>query len=273
MRERFIVRDADRIKMNLYYADGGRQVGPIDKNELQSLIKAKKINSQTLVWQPGMENWEELGLFVRRKSQSSSRSIQAAAVAAPTSRQSVCAECGQAFAQDDMIRFTDAWVCAACKPILVQKIKEGVTIAGVMEYAGFWIRLGAWFIDWIILAIASTIVYLPVSFTGIFSIDQPATFAIIQVLSTLFNFLIPAAFDTWFVGKYAATPGKMACKLKVVMADGGRVSFARAVGRHFAKYISGLVLGIGYIMVGFDDQKRSLHDRICDTRVIKSGEI
>ena len=129
--------------MNLYYADEGRQVGPIDKNELQSLIKARKINSQTLVWQPGMEKWEELGLFVRRKTQSGSRSIQPAP-AVTTTRQSVCSECGRAFAEDDMIRFADTWVCAACKPILVQKIKEGVTIAGVMEYAGFWIRLGAW---------------------------------------------------------------------------------------------------------------------------------
>jgi uncharacterized RDD family membrane protein YckC len=272
MRDRFKVWKPDRIKMNLYYANGGRQVGPIAKNELQSLIKARKINSQTLVWQPGMEKWEELGLFVRRRTQNGSRSIRSAARAGAI-RQSVCSECGGTFAEDNMIRFADAWICAACKPILVQKIKEGVTVAGVMQYAGFWIRLGAWFIDWIILVIASTLVYLPLSFAGLFSFDQPAAFAVIQLFSTILNFIIPAAFDTWFVGKYAATPGKMACKLRVVLADGGRVSFARAMGRHFAKYISGLILGIGYIMAGFDDQKRALHDRICDTRVIKAGEL
>ena len=43
--------------MQLYYADGDRQIGPIDKAELQSLIKAKKIDSKTLVWQPGMTEW------------------------------------------------------------------------------------------------------------------------------------------------------------------------------------------------------------------------
>ena len=96
---------------------------------------------------------------------------------------------------------------------------------------------------------------------------------VILPLMMIFQYVIPAAYDTWFIGKFAATPGKMACKLKVVMAEGGRVSFARAIGRHFAKYISGLILGIGYIMAGFDEQKRTLHDRICDTRVIKSGEI
>jgi uncharacterized RDD family membrane protein YckC len=185
-------------------------------------------------------------------------------------QQSLCIECGQAFAEDDMIRFEDAWVCATCKQIFVQKIKEGVTVAGAMDYAGFWIRFGAWFIDWIILAIGTSIIYLPLSFMGMFSMEKPAVFALIQLFSTILNFIIPAAYESWFVGKYAATPGKMACKLKVVVADSTQVSFARSVGRHFAKYISGLILCIGYIMAGFDDQKRALHDRICDTRVVRA---
>jgi uncharacterized RDD family membrane protein YckC len=255
--------------MNLYYADGDRQAGPIGKAELQTLIKAKKVNSQTMVWQAGMHAWQELGLYVRRKTQGDSQSVQPAAPGALI-QQSLCIECGQAFAEDDMIRFEDARVCATCKPIFVQKIKEGVAVAGAMEYAGFWIRLGAWFIDWIILAIGTSIIYLPLSFMGVFSMDRPAVFAIIQLFSMILNFIIPAAYESWFVGKYAATPGKMACKLKVVVADSTQVSFARSVGRHAAKYISGLILCIGYIMAGFDDQKRALHDRICDTRVIRA---
>jgi uncharacterized RDD family membrane protein YckC len=47
------------------------------------------------------------------------------------------------------------------------------------------------------------------------------------------------------------------------------VSYGRAFGRYFGTWLSGLTLGIGYIMAAFDDQKRSLHDRVCDTRVIK----
>jgi hypothetical protein len=53
------------------------------------------------------------------------------------------------------------------------------------------------------------------------------------------------------------------------MVDGSNLSYGRSAGRHFAKYISGLTLWIGYIMAGVDEEKRSLHDRICDTRVIK----
>ena len=252
--------------MNLYYADGDRQVGPIDKAELQSRIKTRRVNSQTLVWQPGMHTWQELGLYVRRKAHGDSQSVQPTA----QSRQSVCSECGQAFAEDDMIRFEDAWVCATCKPIFVQKIKEGVSVAGAMEYAGFWVRFGALLIDGIIMWIVNMVIGVPLGLVGATSLEQPAVMVVTQLFIVLLQFIIPAVYDTWFVGKYAATPGKMACKIKVVTADAGQVSYARALGRHFAKWISGITLGIGYLMAAFDEQKRSLHDRICDTRVIRA---
>jgi uncharacterized RDD family membrane protein YckC len=61
----------------------------------------------------------------------------------------------------------------------------------------------------------------------------------------------------------------MALGLKVVRSDGTKLSNGRIVGRYFAELVSLLVLWIGYIMAAFDDQKRALHDMICDTRVIK----
>ncbi|MGD9371632.1 MAG: RDD family protein, partial [Desulfobacterales bacterium] len=96
-------------------------------------------------------------------------------------------------------------------------------------------------------------------------------FAIMSFIPVLIllQYAIPAAYDTWFVGKYGATPGKMACKLKVVVADRSRVSFLRAFGRHFAKWLSSMILLIGFIMAAFDDEKRTLHDRVCETRVIR----
>ncbi len=57
--------------------------------------------------------------------------------------------------------------------------------------------------------------------------------------------------------------------LRIVRSDGSRVSYLRALGRHFAEFISALILYIGYIMVAFDSEKRALHDHICDTRVIQ----
>jgi uncharacterized RDD family membrane protein YckC len=51
--------------------------------------------------------------------------------------------------------------------------------------------------------------------------------------------------------------------------DGSQVTYLRALGRHFAKWISTMILAIGFIMAAFDDQKRTLHDRICETRVVR----
>jgi uncharacterized RDD family membrane protein YckC len=60
----------------------------------------------------------------------------------------------------------------------------------------------------------------------------------------------------------------MALGLRVLRGDGSPLSFWRAVGRYFATWISMMTLYIGFIMAAFDDQKRALHDHICDTRVV-----
>ena len=60
----------------------------------------------------------------------------------------------------------------------------------------------------------------------------------------------------------------MACGLRVLTAEGGKLTYGRATGRAFAEILSGMICYIGYIIVGFDDQKRALHDHICSTRVI-----
>jgi len=74
-----------------------------------------------------------------------------------------------------------------------------------------------------------------------------------------------------FVYKLGATPGKMALGLKVIRPGGGPVGLGRAVGRYFGKMLSAMALFIGYIIVGFDSEKRGMHDMICDTRVIRTN--
>jgi uncharacterized RDD family membrane protein YckC len=77
-------------------------------------------------------------------------------------------------------------------------------------------------------------------------------------------------YEVFFVRKYDATPGKMAMGLKILRPDGSKLSVGRIIGRYFASIISALILLIGYIMAAFDEEKRALHDRLADTRVIKT---
>jgi uncharacterized RDD family membrane protein YckC len=252
--------------MQLYYSDGDRKMGPIGKTELQALIKEKRINAQTLVWQPGMEAWQRLGALVRKRSDN----VTPQQKPVPLARPYTCAECGHAFSQDEVIHYQDSWVCGGCKPIFVQKIKEGVSVSGAQDYAGFWIRFAAISIDGLILWLFNMILFIPMGILVPASFENPFVMLSFMPILILIQYAVPAAYDTWFVGKYGATPGKMACKLKIADPDGEPLSYLRAFGRHFAKWLSSMTLLIGFIMAAFDEEKRSLHDRVCETRVIRN---
>lgn len=174
-----------------------------------------------------------------------------------------CSECGMEFSDDELIRIADTQVCAKCKPIIVQRLREGVTLDGEMVYAGFWIRVGAKIIDAIIL----TVVTFALGFLVNFIVRHTVAGAILQ---NIISSVLGIFYTIYFLGKYSATPGKMACGLKVVRPDGEGISYARACGRFFAELLSSMILCIGYILVAFDEEKRALHDRICDTRVIRA---
>jgi uncharacterized RDD family membrane protein YckC len=77
-------------------------------------------------------------------------------------------------------------------------------------------------------------------------------------------------YETWFVGRYGATPGKMACGLKIVRPDGSALTFRRAFARYWGKVLTGMTMGIGFLLITFDRQCRSMHDFICDTRVVRN---
>ena len=91
---------------------------------------------------------------------------------------------------------------------------------------------------------------------------------IFQLVVQLAMIIVNGAYTVFFVTKYGATPGKMACGLKIVTPDGDKIRFGRSVGRFFAEMLSGMICYVGYIIAAFDGEKRSLHDHICSTRVI-----
>jgi len=194
---------------------------------------------------------------------------------APTA---VCAECGNTFAQGDMIAHGSHFICAGCKPVFMQKLAEGANITGnrpPMRYAGFWIRGGAILLDGILIQVVRLILGLALglSVLQVFSGRAVATSAPLPaffVLGLIIN-VLTIAYEVYFVGRWGATLGKMACKVKVVRSDGGRVTYLRSLARYFAKILSAIIFCIGYIMAAFDKEKRALHDRICDTRVIHTN--
>jgi uncharacterized RDD family membrane protein YckC len=195
-----------------------------------------------------------------------------------------CSQCGQPSPLDQLARFGDTLVCPNCKYSYVQKLREGVApVQPVFYYGGFWIRFVAAFIDGAILTVTSSAVQLLLLgsvYRPFGSMREPippdqalAAFGAIMgtlALSMLIGVAIGASYEGFFVSRVGATPGKMALGLKVVRPSGGPVSLGRAVARYFAKWLSSMTLGIGYIIAGFDAEKRAMHDMIVDTRVVKA---
>ena len=140
----------------------------------------------------------------------------------------------------------------------------GITHAA---FGGFWIRVVAYIIDAIVLGVASAI--LAMMLGGSFLADPGSSGDLIaNLVSIVVGWLYFALLESSTRG---ATLGKMAVGLRVVTNDGQQLSFLHATGRYFAKFISAIILCIGFIMVAFSERNRGLHDMIAGTLVVKTG--
>jgi uncharacterized RDD family membrane protein YckC len=256
--------------MDWYYARERQPVGPVSELEFQSLVNSGMVAFETLVWRPGMEKWQRYGSLVAAPAQ---------APGGAAGLYQTCAECGRMFPVEDMVRYGAHFVCAECKPVFFQRLREGVPLRGVFAYGGFWNRAAAKFLDYVILWAAGMgfqmVFGLALGFgPGMNPVMEPgkgpsSLFFVYFAVMMLVQLAIPISYNTWFLGKYEATPGKMALGLKVIRPSGERITYGRALARYFAEILSYLIIFIGYIMAGFDEEKRALHDRICDTRVVQ----
>jgi uncharacterized RDD family membrane protein YckC len=258
--------------MNWYYVDQGKQAGPVDDAQLDQLRAAGQITDDTLIWREGMANWQAY-----REARGGAAPAPFATGYAPAAAATVagteaaCVECRGMFPKENMIRYGDNWVCANCKPVFMQKLAEGAQInTGEMRYAGFWIRFAARFVDGAMLWVVNFIISLVagVGAGGLARNNANAAAIGLQLFVFALQIAIAASYETFMIGRYGATLGKMACKIQVVTAEGQKVSYLRALGRYFSTLLSGMICLIGYIIAGFDDQKRALHDHICNTRVV-----
>lgn len=132
------------------------------------------------------------------------------------------------------------------------------------KYAGFWIRLLAVFIDWIILGIIGFIMFG----SEVTSVGDGS----VGVNYTGWKTIVPLSYVLIFWIWQSATPGKLICKIKIINEDGTELNWKRAVVRFFAYIISALPILIGFIWIGFDRKKQGWHDKIAKTYVVKKSD-
>ena len=144
-------------------------------------------------------------------------------------------------------------------------------VAGV-GYGGFWIRVVAAIIDSVIMRVVVAPVGLIFGGLGMAGMMSGIPHAGLHILGGGITIIL-LIFGSWLYeafmesSSYQATLGKMIFGMKVTDLNGNRISFERATGRHFAKWLSAIIFGIGYIMVGFTERKQGLHDLLAGTLV------
>lgn len=135
-----------------------------------------------------------------------------------------------------------------------------------LEYAGFWVRVGAALIDTILVSIVIwpllTAVYGFEYWSGDQLIQGPVDF--------LVSWVLPAVAVVLFWLARQATPGKMAIGAQIVDAEtGGKPSVARLLVRYLGYYVAMLPLFIGILWVAFDPRKQGWHDKMARTVVVR----
>ena len=159
--------------------------------------------------------------------------------------------------------------------------------APVVAYAGFWLRVVASLLDGFITGVPVGIVVVIIILSSGFSTffrnfpnppnppDPSEAFGVALaigigvfiLLAIVGNWLYYACFES---SSWQATPGKKVLNLSVTDLTGTRISFGRASGRFFAKFVSRLIpLGIGFILAGITERKQALHDMIASTLVLR----
>lgn len=231
--------------MEIWIGRDGERHGPYKEEDVRQWLRSGQVSRDDLGWYEGLADWQPLSVL---------------------------------FA--DEVPATPPPLAAATPSAL-----PSTTAAALEDYAGFWKRVAAYILDAIILYIPGTLIQNMLGgdvAEATMKQAQQASPGDLHVLMAAMNqyytTMMPAvlliAVVTWLYFAFCessvwqATPGKLALGIRVTDMQGARISLPRALGRYPAKYLSAIILGIGFLMVGWTRRKQGLHDMIAGTLVL-----
>ena len=169
-------------------------------------------------------------------------------------------------------------------PVVAPEEDEGPDI-GV--YAGLGRRFVAFIVDFIIILLFDLVAMAVLSLTrGIQNsyfyfvqhvpADQLTTdgtmAAMLGSVIAAYGMLLIVIPWLYFAGfessRSQATPGKLLMRIVVTDMTGNKPTFARVTLRHFAKFVSALIIFIGFLMIGLTQKRQGLHDKIAGCLVL-----
>ncbi len=184
-----------------------------------------------------------------------------------------CKGCGSPLDQPG----ASASAAVSAAPVYVPPAQGFTQPAPQFRYAGFWRRFVALIIDGLVFTPLLVIFLVSSGLVGLISgagnRDMEGVGAALLGVGIFTGLLVLLA-GNWLYhtmmesSRHQGTLGKMALGIKVTDLNGNRISFARANGRFFGKWVSGAIMNIGYLMAAFTVQKQALHDMLAGTLVI-----
>ena len=139
-------------------------------------------------------------------------------------------------------------------------------------YAGFWLRLAAALVDSLAMFIPfCTVMFVVIVIIRLVSATERSDPAVLMLAIIPPVIILAAAlyFALMESSPWQATLGKKVVGLYVTDIEGRRLSTGRAIGRTFAKLLSSMTAGIGYLLCGFTEKKQALHDMVAKCLVLR----
>lgn len=149
-------------------------------------------------------------------------------------------------------------------PLAIDTTVVPSTATENMKYAGFWIRFVAYIID----SLVSFVFSAAITAILVFGFKVTSFEGALKYLLQLIGFIFWFFYYVFMTMKYQATLGKMAAGIIVIPEKSENLRWGQIIGREALKFISALILYIGFIMAGFTEKKQALHDKIAKTLVI-----
>jgi uncharacterized RDD family membrane protein YckC len=200
-----------------------------------------------------------------------SREISEAQASASTPVNVLCPGCQETFVFDPT-KVNAGAAASEEAPVVSDFVFTSRAMAEAdLPKAGFWIRAAAAFIDSLIAgALQGIILFL---FAGLLSLllrGYDSDSMVMIALAWLLGGSVSVVYYVYFTAFGGQTPGKMVLRIKVVRTDNSSLTLGRAFYREvIGKFVSGIILGIGYLMIAFDQKKQGLHDRMAETYVVR----
>ncbi len=191
-----------------------------------------------------------------------------------------CSTCGQAI-------FSLAPAVPSLSPVDPNQYTPVVPASyGGVAYAGFWLRFVAFLIDGVVSGFLFLVLLIPLFIltgagaalsriaSGEDISEDAGAFLAFGFILGFFAITIGVRWLYYALSEsssWQATLGKKILNLTVTDMTGQPISFARASGRYFSKFVTNLIpLAIGYILAGFTQKKQAIHDMIASCLVLRN---